>query len=249
MLIDVVLPVLNEESILKSSVQTLNEFLKNNLNHLYLFISMKGRIMKVQLLLIMIFLVCFGCESTETGKGEGLNKTGYTLSTVPFNKVTLDDQFWKPRLETQVETLVPFALEKTIPAIESLELAGNYLKGDKSALPTPHRFRTSDLYKVMEGASYLLMVNRDPKLEKQMDDIIDIIADAQKEDGYLYVAHITGVSKDHDHWGGGGMGDKPYSFVLHSHEVYNMGHMYEGAIAYYQAMPIVCAYCEAGRQA
>ena len=210
---------------------------------------MKGRIMKVQLLLIMIFLVCFGCESTETGKGEGLNKTGYTLSTVPFNKVTLDDQFWKPRLETQVETLVPFALEKTIPAIESLELAGNYLKGDKSALPTPHRFRTSDLYKVMEGASYLLMVNRDPKLEKQMDDIIDIIADAQKEDGYLYVAHITGVSKDHDHWGGGGMGDKPYSFVLHSHEVYNMGHMYEGAIAYYQAMPIVCAYCEAGRQA
>lgn len=161
--------------------------------------------------------------------------TGYTLTTVPFNKVKLEDQFWRPRLETQFETLVPFALEKTIPAIESLELAGKYLKGDKSALPTPHRFRTSDLYKVMEGAAYLLMDNRDPVLEKKMDDIIDIIAAAQKEDGYLYVAHITGVSKDHDHWGGGGMGDKPYSFVLHSHELYNMGHMYEGAIAYYQA--------------
>ena len=31
------------------------------------------------------------------------------------------------------------------------------------------------------------------------------------------------------------MGDKPYSNVIHSHELYNMGHMYEGAIAYYQA--------------
>ena len=191
--------------------------------------------MKTQLFLMMIFLINIGCDSTETNKKEISDMTGYTLTTVPFNKVKLEDQFWKPRLETQFETLVPFALDKTIPAIESLELAGNYLKGDKSTLPTPHRFRTSDLYKVMEGASYLLMDNRDPALEKQMDEIIDIIADAQKEDGYLYVAHITGVSKDHDHWGGGGMGDKPYSFLLHSHELYNMGHMYEGAIAYYQA--------------
>lgn len=31
------------------------------------------------------------------------------------------------------------------------------------------------------------------------------------------------------------MGDKPYSWVVHSHELYNMGHMYEGAVAYYQA--------------
>jgi DUF1680 family protein len=68
-----------------------------------------------------------------------------------------------------------------------------------------------------------------------MDKIIDIIARAQKDDGYLYVPHITGASKDHEAWGGSGMGDRPYSWVIHSHELYNMGHMYEGAIAYYQA--------------
>ena len=160
---------------------------------------------------------------------------GYGLTPVSFSEVTLIDSFWKPRLNTQMETLVPFALDKTAEAQEALKLAGDFLEGLDSPLPTPHRYRSSDLFKVMEGAAYLLKNERSPELEHRMDSIIDIIARAQKKDGYLYVAHITGVSKDHEHWGGGGMGDKPYSYVLHSHELYNMGHMYEGAIAYFLA--------------
>lgn len=35
--------------------------------------------------------------------------------------------------------------------------------------------------------------------------------------------------------GGAGMGDKPYAWVVHSHELYNVGHLYEAAVAYYQA--------------
>lgn len=167
--------------------------------------------------------------------GESTTSGEEVLIPVPFNQVQLTDNFWKPRLITQAETLVPFALDKTIPAVENLEKAAKFLRGDTTDLPFPHRYISSDLYKVMEGAAYLLMDNEDPALEQRMDSIIDIIASAQKEDGYLYVAHITGASKDHDHWGGGGMGDKPYSFVLHSHELYNMGHMYEAAIAYYLA--------------
>ena len=157
------------------------------------------------------------------------------LTPVPFNEVRLEDDFWLPRLLTQAETLVPFALDKTIPAVENLRKTARFLRGDTTDLPFPHRFVSSDLYKVMEGAAYLLSIKEDPELEQRLDAIIDIIAAAQQQDGYLYVAHITGVSRDHDHWGGGGMGDKPYSFVLHSHELYNMGHMYEAAIAYYRA--------------
>jgi len=153
------------------------------------------------------------------------------LNPVPFNEVTLNDHFWRPRLVKQKEILVPFALEKTKPAVENLKKTANYLKGIKDDLPFTHRFVSSDLYKVMEGAAYLLKLERDLELEQQMDSIIDIIADAQQKDGYNYESHITGVSK-HDI---GGMGEKPYSWVVHSHELYNMGHMYEGAIAYYQA--------------
>ncbi|MCL3780167.1 hypothetical protein EMN47_07155 [Prolixibacteraceae bacterium JC049] len=158
------------------------------------------------------------------------------LKPVPFNEVKLEDQFWLPRLKTQAETLVPFALDKTNPAVENLRKAGQILAGNNSEKPFPHRFVSSDLYKVMEGAAYLLKIKRDPKLEKQLDDIINIIGKAQQKDGYLYVAHIADVAKKYRaFWGPSGMGDKPYSWVVHSHELYNMGHMYEGAIAYFQA--------------
>lgn len=153
------------------------------------------------------------------------------LKPAAFNEVTLEDRFWLPRLILQKEVLVPFALDKTRPAVENLQRTANYLKGIPDELPFTHRFVSSDLYKVMEGAAYLLQLESDPELEREMDRIIGIIAEAQQEDGYNYESHITGVAK-HDVKG---MGEKPYSYVVHSHELYNMGHMYEAAIAYYQA--------------
>ena len=153
------------------------------------------------------------------------------LTPVSFEKVTLEDQFWLPRLQIQKETLVPFSLEKTQPAVENLRRTAEYLKTGKGDLLKLPRDVASDLFKVMEGAAYLLTLKKDLELEKQMDEIIDIIAAAQCPDGYLYEL-FTVPSKQKIGWGAG---DKPYSFVVHSHELYNMGHMYEGAVAYYRA--------------
>ncbi len=178
--------------------------------------------------LLYILLFVFVCSCTNHGSNE-------PLTPIPFQEVTLADSFWLPRLRTQKQTLVPFALEKTQPAVDNLRKTANYLKGIPDDLPFPHRYIASDLYKVMEGAAYLLMLERDTALENRMDQIIDYIAGAQQDDGYHYESHITGVSQKATPWGGAGMGDKPYSWVVHSHELYNMGHLYEGAIAYYQA--------------
>ena len=208
---------------------------------------------KIQLLIFL--LVHFTMFSQNKNNIDSYNYSAYGLTPVPFNEVILEDKFWKPRLITQVETLVPFALDKTINAQIALRQTGNFLSGVKDNLPEPHAYQSSDLYKVMEGAAYLLFLEENPGLEKRMDDIIDLISSAQKKDGYLYVSHITGVlsaisnkindptvfdrkpnevdlAKNTMVWM---MGDKPYSNVIHSHELYNMGHMYEGAIAYYQA--------------
>ena len=82
----------------------------------------------------------------------------------------------------------------------------------------------------MEGAAYLLQLRDDPELEKTLDGLANLIADAQHENGYLYPSHTTGVGAA-QHM----MGDQPYEFIVHSHELYNVGHMYEAAIAYFRA--------------
>ena len=157
------------------------------------------------------------------------------LTQIPFEKVKIEDNFWLPRLQTQKETLVPFSLEKTEYAVENLRRTAAYLRGEK----VTERFQgpyyvASDLFKVMEGAAYLLTLEKDTELEKQIDEIIDIIAAAQAPDGYLYEHHILPPHLQNPNIRGGA-GPKPYSYVDHSHELYNMGHMYEGAVAYYRA--------------
>ena len=65
------------------------------------------------------------CTDTTPAKVEE------ALTPVPFQQVTLEDEFWLPRLKTQKKTLVPFSLEKTEPAVENLRRTGAFLRGEK----------------------------------------------------------------------------------------------------------------------
>jgi len=152
------------------------------------------------------------------------------LRPVPFNQVEMSSDFWRPRLVTQRKVLVPFAFEKTEPGVAHLKAAADHLAGRKAEGHRAHRFIDSDLYKVMEGAAYLAQLQDDPELEARFDRIVDVIAAAQEPNGYLYPSHTTGVGQSKNM-----MGDSPYTFVVHSHELYNMGHLYEAAVAYYLA--------------
>ena len=155
------------------------------------------------------------------------------ITQIPFQEVSLNDNFWRPRLATQKQTLVPFSLDKTAYAVENLRRVGAYLRGERVTKPLEGPYYVaSDLFKVMEGAAYLLTLEKDEALEQQMDEIIDVIAAAQAPDGYLYEHHIM---PPHLRNPRNRAGEKPYTYVDHSHELYNMGHMYEGAVAYYRA--------------
>lgn len=178
--------------------------------------------------------VALGAIAVTSCQNNAIERQRESLTPVTFEKVALEDSFWLPRLKTQKDTLVPFSLEKTEQAVENLRRVGEWVqKGKGEKLLNLPRYVASDLFKVMEGAASLLAVERDEKLEAQMDQIIDIIAASQCEDGYLY--ELFSVPKDMHHHHGWGAGDGRYTFVVHSHELYNMGHMYEGAVAYYRA--------------
>ena len=113
------------------------------------------------------------------------------ITQIPFQEVSLNDSFWRPRLATQKQTLVPFSLDKTAYAVENLRRVGAYLRGERVTKPLEGPYYVaSDLFKVMEGAAYLLTLEKDEALEQQMDEIIDVIAAAQAPDGYLYEHHI-----------------------------------------------------------
>jgi hypothetical protein len=176
--------------------------------------------MKKSIAIILLIFV-FACTKREF--------KDYPIVPVPFNKVKLTDKFWKPRIITEQEVTVPFSLKNGQDAIDRLRMCGDYLHGVSDEKPNPHRFISSDLYKVMEGAAYSLMNFPDKKLEAKLDSIIGYIEGAMEEDGYLYVSHSCGNPNAKQ------MGENPYEWVVHSHELYNMGHMYEGAVAYFHA--------------
>ncbi|CAD7694838.1 unnamed protein product [Ostreobium quekettii] len=162
---------------------------------------------------------------------KGIDAAASGIIPVSFEKVRLQDAFWLPRLETQRRVLTPYAFEKTEEALNDLRAAAALLSGEElTNPPPPHRFRTSDLFKVMEGAAYLLAIERDERLEAQMDAIADVVAGSQEPDGYLNATRTL-----YPHLAIDMMGDGRYTYVDHSHELYIVGHLYEAAVAYYRA--------------
>ena len=180
---------------------------------------------------VILLVLALGVAGNAFAKSEKAE----SLHQIPFNKVELNDNFWLPRLKIQKEVLVPFALQKTEFSVENLRRVGAYLKGEKVTERFEGRYYVaSDLFKVMEGVAYLLMLEKDAALERKMDEIIDVIAAAQAADGYLYEHHILPENL-RNLSNNSGAGRVPYSKISSSHELYNMGHMYEAAVAYFQA--------------
>jgi DUF1680 family protein len=152
----------------------------------------------------------------------------YPITPVPFTDVKIMDNFWKPRLETNREVTVPYTFDKSVETgrIRNFEIAGGLEKGEFEGI----FFNDSDVFKIIEGASYSLQVNPDPELKKYLDDVIFKIAAAQEEDGYLYTNRTIDPSKAADKGG-----EKRWTNLKTFHELYNVGHMYEAAVAHYQA--------------
>ncbi len=151
----------------------------------------------------------------------------YPLSAVPLTAVEFTDTFWAPRLETNRTVTIPFALEQSESTgrIKNFEIAGGAAQG---AFCTRYPFDDSDVFKVIEGAAYSLMVHPDPALEKRVDEIIAKIGAAQEKDGYLYTARTIDPANPPVDW----VGKERWSNLYMSHELYNLGHLYEAAVAH-----------------
>ena len=152
----------------------------------------------------------------------------YPVQPVPLTAVWVEDSFWSPRMETNRVTTIWYDFQKCEETgrIDNFAKAGKLMPGEFRGTP----FDDSDVFKVIEGASYTLAVHPDPKLDKYLDDLIAKIAAAQEPDGYLYSARTTDPKCREDFFG-----PTRWSRLVRSHELYNVGHMYEAAVAHFQA--------------
>jgi DUF1680 family protein len=89
--------------------------------------------------------------------------------------------------------------------------------------PVPHIFWDSDVAKWIESASYHLAQQRDPLVEAEIDEVVDLMAKAQRPDGYLN-SHFIQVEPE-----------MRFKNLGHGHELYCAGHLMEAAVAYWQA--------------
>jgi len=152
----------------------------------------------------------------------------YPINPVAFTEVQITDDFWFPRMEINRKVTIPFAFEKSEETgrIDNFAKAGGLMPGKFMG----RRYNDSDVFKIMEGAAYSLTLYPDKELEKYLDDLIEKIAAAQEDDGYLYTARTIDPDNPPS-----GAGEKRWSNLGSSHELYNVGHMYEAAVAYYLA--------------
>jgi DUF1680 family protein len=143
--------------------------------------------------------------------------------------VKIEDAFWQPRIETNRTVTIPSDFRKCeeTDRVANFERAAGLLDGP---FVGDYEFNDSDVYKVIEGASYSLQNHPDPELDAYIDGLIAKIGAAQEPDGYLYTARTI----DPDHVPPNA-GPERWSSLTMSHELYNAGHMYEGAVAHYQA--------------
>ena len=162
-------------------------------------------------------------------------QSGYPINPVPFTAVKVTDgTFWGQRLRAAREVTVPLAFSKC-------ESEGRYRNFVQCQNPSPDyppsgfSFDDTDVYKTIEGASYMLMTMQDKRerqrLVEYMDSVLTFVGKAQEPDGYLYTPRTMNPWHPHS-WAG----DKRWmSEEVLSHELYNLGHMVDAACAHYQA--------------
>ena len=177
-------------------------------------------------------------------KKETVRTNGYPITQVPFTAVKVTPgTFWGDRIRAAREVTIPLAFQKCEEThrYENFKMAAYTLQHPgHEGLQTPKwdvskfmgfSFDDTDVYKTIEGASYVLQTYPDKQLTAYIDSVLDIVAAAQEPDGYLYTART--INPEHPHHWAGKKRWEVEDFL--SHELYNLGHMVDAACAHYQA--------------
>ncbi|WP_242009073.1 glycoside hydrolase family 127 protein [Robertkochia solimangrovi] len=172
-------------------------------------------------------------DKSEATMESNLPALAYHLEPVNIRDVKLKDSFWLPVIERVQQKTIEFAIEKCREEgrLDNFLMAGGQLEGTvKGAMP----FDDTDVYKIIEGASYSLISSPNEQLSQLLDSLIGIVAIGQEKDGYLTTWRTINPAQPPATWVEVKEG-KRWESLFMSHELYNAGHLYEAAAAHYRA--------------
>lgn len=186
------------------------------------------------IILLLTLLLLINCTSNnESGKvvSNETVENDYPIHPVEFTQVEFSDEFWTPRIEINQNVTIPIALKHcyTTGRVDNFKKAGGLMPG---YFDTQFPFDDTDIYKIIEGMAYSIQMYPNKELEEQMDTLIYYIQKAQEEDGYLFTARTAAKPGNLHEWLSENRWEKTPDL---SHELYNCGHLYEAAVAHYQA--------------
>ena len=145
------------------------------------------------------------------------------LKNIPVHAVTIQPGFWASRRTANVERSIP-SMGKLLEVNGRMD---NFrrLVGKSDSPQRGPVYSDSDMYKWLEAVGFALQSGERPELRTQADAFVKEIVAVQQPNGYLNTYYV---------------GDKAAQSMApkvqkDGHELYNMGHMLQGAIAYYRA--------------
>lgn len=142
--------------------------------------------------------------------------------------VSFDGGFWQSWLDTVRDVTVPTQYmrleeEKFLEVLDFKSPPGPLARPIQPSGLSMQHFFDSDFGKWIEAASYMLKYKRNPDIEAKIDGIVDRLEEGQLPDGYLNSWFIRREP------------EKRWTNLRDLHEMYSMGHLLEGAIAYFEA--------------
>ncbi|HNR08265.1 MAG TPA: glycoside hydrolase family 127 protein [Saprospiraceae bacterium] len=140
---------------------------------------------------------------------------------VNFSRVEIHDPFWTSRMDKVATVTLPVCIDQTevkTPRIRNFEaVAAKDGRRHQGIF-----YDDSDVFKALEAIAYAIKMDKNPGLESKADEWIEKIAAAQLPDGYLNTYYtLNGLDK---RW-----------TDMSMHEDYNLGHMIEAGVAYFDA--------------
>lgn len=163
------------------------------------------------------YILPLACLAMLESRGQTILK----MEPVNFSQVTINDDFWKPKIDkvaTKTLAACIYQTEVATPRIRNFEKVARKQGEAHEGI----FYDDSDVFKALEAMAYSLKTHPNPEMEKKCDEWIDKIAAAQQPDGYLNTWYTLR-----------GIQDRYTDMSMH--EDYNAGHMIEAAVAYYEA--------------